>query len=66
MVNICIVYELSASGSFSDDPTLKTPCLVRLDWLKILILTSIDITVLELGLIEKEVFNFMAVDFVEM
>ena len=31
MVNICIVYELSASGPFSDDPTLKTPCLVRLD-----------------------------------
>ena len=31
MVTICIVYELRASGSFSDDPTLKPPCLVRLN-----------------------------------
>ena len=27
IVNICIVYEIGASGSFSDDPTLKNSLL---------------------------------------
>ena len=61
-----IVYELGASTSHIDDPTLKNVYLVQLLELKMLILISMGIQVMELGLIEEEVFHFQVVGMVKM
>ena len=62
VINIYIVYELSASSSHSDDPKLES-CLFGT---VTLILVSITIVVMELDLIENEVFLFLVVDLVKM
>ena len=66
IVNIYIVYELGASGSNDNDPTLKIVYLVQLISLKTQILISITIQVMELDLIEDQVFQFQVVDVVKM
>ena len=54
-VKIFIVYEISASSSFSDDSTLKRQASI-----------STDILFMELDLIEKVVFHFQVVDLVKI
>ena len=66
IVNLYIVYELSGSGSSSNDPILRNPYLVQLNLIKMVILISIDISVIELDLMEKEVFHFGEVDSVKI
>ena len=51
-VNIYIVYELGASGTNSNDLTLKIVYLVQLLWLKTQILISMGTLVMELDLTE--------------
>ena len=65
IVNIYIVYELDAFGSNDNDPILKN-YLVQLLSLKMKILISMDILVMELDLIEDQVFHFQVVDLVKM
>ena len=57
VVNIYIVYELRASSSNVNDPILG--CLFGT-------LINMDILVMELDLIEEEVFHFQVVDLVKM
>ena len=64
MVNAYIVYELSASSSHVNNPTLKN-CLFGAVTLTNCILISMDILVMELDLIEEEVFHFQMVDMVK-
>ena len=67
VVNIYIVYELDASSSFNDDPTLKTLLFRAVRLTKnadIQISTSIQ--VVELDLIENQVFHFQVVDLFKM
>ena len=67
VVNIYIVYELDASSSFNDDPTLKTLLFRAVRLTKnadIQISTSIQ--VMELDLIENQVFHFQVVDLFKM
>ena len=66
VANIYIVYELGASTSHIDDPTLKNVYLVQLLELRMLILISMGIQVMELGLIKVEVFHFQVMDMVKM
>ena len=66
VVNIYIFYELGASSSHNDDPTLKIVHLVQLLQLKMLILISMVILVMELDLIEDQVFHFQVVDLVKI
>ena len=66
IVNIYIVYELGASSSNDNDPTLKN-CLFRaVSLIKMMILISIVILVMELDLIEDQVFHFLVVDLVKI
>ena len=65
-VNIYIVYELGASSLLNDDATLKKTlafCLALLDYLKRQIL--LRTWVMELDLIENQVFHFHLVDLVK-
>ena len=67
VVNIYIVYELDASSSFNDDPTLKTLLFRAVRLTKnadIQISTSIQL--MELDLIENQVFHFQVVDLFKM
>ena len=67
VVNIYTVYELDASSSFNDDPTLKTLLFRAVRLTKnadIQISTSIQ--VVELDLIENQVFHFQVVDLFKM
>ena len=67
VVNIYIVYELDASSSLNDDPTLKTLLFRAVRLTKnadIQISTSIQ--VVELDLIENQVFHFRVVDLFKM
>ena len=66
IVNIYIVYELGASGSHNNDPTLKSCSLGAGTLTKTSILISIGILVMELDLIEDHVFHFLVVDLVKM
>ena len=66
MVNIYIVYELSASTSHIDDPTLKN-CLFG----AVTLTENADIDKYRhsgygIGLTEKEVFHFQVMDMVKM
>ena len=65
VVNIYIVYELGASSSHNNDPTLKN-CLFGAVTLTKNADISMDILVIELDLIEEEVFCFQVVDLVKM
>ena len=64
VVNIYIVFEVGASRSPDDDPTLKT-CLFGAVTLT-LILISMGIQVMELALIQNQVFHFQVVDLVKI
>ena len=65
VVNIYIVYELGASSSNVNDPTLKN-CLFGAVSLTKNTLINMDILVMELDLIEEEVFHFQMVDLAKM
>ena len=62
VVTIYIVYDLGASNSHNNDPTLKIVCLVQLLWLKTQILIRMGIPVVKLDLIEDQDFHFQVVD----
>ena len=63
LINIYIIYELVGSSSHSDDPTRKN-CLFGA--VKMLILISMGILIMELDLIEGQAFHFQVVDLVKM
>ena len=66
IVNIYIVYELGASSSNDNDPTLKN-CLFRAVTLtKNADIEKLGILFMELDLIEDQVFLFQVVDLVKM
>ena len=62
IVNIYIFYELGASSSHNNDPTLKNCLFGAVTLTKMLILISMGILVMELHLIEDQAFNFQVVD----
>ena len=66
VLNIYIVYELGASSSYINDPTLKNCLFGPVTLTKMLMLISMDILVMELDLTEEEVFHFQTVDMVKM
>ena len=66
IVNIYIVYELSASGSHTDDLTPKNCLLGAVRLTKTQILISMGTLVMELDLIEDQIFHFQVVDLVKM
>ena len=66
IVNIYIVYELGGSTSKNNDPTLKNCLFGAVIFTKMLILISMGILVMELDLIEDQVFHFQVVDLVKM
>ena len=66
IVNIYIVYELGASGSSDNDPTLKNSLFGAATLIRMLILISTDIQVMELDLIENQIFHFQMADLVNM
>ena len=66
VVNIYIVYELGASSSHINDPTLKNCLFGVVTLIKMLIFVSMDILDMELDLIEEEAFHFQVVYMVKM
>ena len=66
ILNIYIAYELGASSSHNNDPTLKSCLFGAVTLTKTQILICIDILLIELDLIEDQVFNFQVVDLVKM
>ena len=58
VVNIYIVYELGASSSNVNDPTLQNCLFGAVTLTKNAELINMDILVVGLGLIEEEVFHF--------
>ena len=66
IANVYIVYELGASSSHNNDPTLKHCLIGAVTFTKKLILIYMVILVMELGLIEDEASHFMVLDFVKM
>ena len=66
ILNIYIAYELGASSSHNNDPTLKNCLFGAVTLTKTQILICIDILFIELDLIEDQVFNFQVVDLVKM
>ena len=65
-MKIYIVYELGASGSNNSDPTLKNCLFGAVTLTKTQILINMGVLVMELDLIEDQVFHFLVVDLVEM
>ena len=66
VVNIYIVYELAASSSHNNDPKLKNCLFGAVTLIKMLILISMDILVMELYFIEDQAFHFLVMDLVKM
>ena len=66
IVKIYIVYEFGASGSNNSDPKLKNYLFGTATLIKMLILTSMGILVMEWDLIEDQVFHFEVADLVKM
>ena len=66
IVNIYIVYQIGTSSSHNDDPTLKHYLFGAVTLTKKLILINMGILVMELDLIENQVFHFQVVDLVKM
>ena len=66
IVKIYIVYEFGASGSNNSDPKLKNYLFGAATLIKMLILTSMGILVMEWDLIEDQVFHFEVADLVKM
>ena len=64
--NIHIVYELGASSSNNNDPTLKNCLYGAVTLTKSADIDKINILVMELNLIEDQVFHFQVVDLVKM
>ena len=60
------MYELGASSSHNNDPTLKNLLLGAFTLTKNTALINMDILVMELDLIEDQVFHFQLVDLVKM
>ena len=58
IINIYIIYGLGTFSSFNDDPTLKNSLSGAFKLTKTLILISTSIRVMELDLIENQVFDF--------
>ena len=65
-VNIYFVYELGASSSNNSDPTLKNCLFDAVTLTKNADIEKMGILVMELDLIEEEVFDFQVVDLVKM
>ena len=65
-VNIYIVYELGASSSNDSDPTLKNCLFGAVTLTKMQILNNMGILIMELDLIEEEVFHFQVADLVKI
>ena len=65
VVNIYLVYELGASSSNVNDPTLKNFLFGAVSLTKNTLI-NMDILVMELDLIEEEVFHFQVVDLVKI
>ena len=66
VVNIYNVYELGASSSHINDPTLKNCLFGAVTLTKNADLVSMDILVMELDMIEEKVFHFQMVDMVKI
>ena len=66
VVNIKIVYELCASSSHNNDPTLKNCLFGAVTLTKNADIDKLGILVMELNLIEDQVFHFRVVDLVKM
>ena len=66
IVNIYIVYDLGASSSHSDNPTLKNCLFGAVTLTENADIDSIGILVMELDLTENQVFHFRVVDLVKM
>ena len=60
------MYELGASSSHNNDPMLKNLLLGAFTLTKNTALINMDILVMELDLIEDQVFHFQLVDLVKM
>ena len=65
-VNVYIVYELGASGSNNDDPTIKNCLLGAVTLTKNADIKNMVILVLLLGLIEDQASHFLVVNLVKM
>ena len=65
-MTIYIVYELGAPGSNNSDPTLKNCLFGAVTLTKTQILINMGVLVMELDLIEDQVFHFLVVDLVKM
>ena len=65
-VNIYIITELGTSGSQNNDPTLKNCLFGAVTLTKNPDIENTNILVMDLDLIEDEVFHFQKVDLVEM
>ena len=66
IVNIYIVYELGASSSHDNDPTLKNCLFAAVTLTKNADIDNINILFMELDLIEDQVFHFQVLDLVKM
>ena len=67
VVNIYIVYELAGSSSHDSDPTIKKCLFGAVTLTKNADIEKYkNILVMELGLIEDQVFHFLAVGFVQV
>ena len=66
IVNISIIYKLGASSSNDNDSTLKKCLFGAVTLTKILTWKSMVTLVMELGLIEDQVFHFHLVDLVKI
>ena len=66
IVNICIVYELGASSSHNDDPTLKNCLFGAVTLTKNTDIDKYGYSASELDLIEDQVFHFQVVDLVKV
>ena len=66
IVNIYIVYELGASGSHINDPTLKNCLFGAVTLTKIQILINMVTLFMESDLIENQVLNFQVVEWVKI
>ena len=62
IVNVYIVYEISKNINISDYPTLENCLFWAVKLTKNADIDNMDILVIELDLIEKEIFHFLALD----
>ena len=65
-MNIYFIYELGASSSNNSDPTIKNCLFGAVTLTKTQVLISMGTLVVELDLIEEEVFHFRVMDMVKI